>query len=137
QTPRRSTCQPQHPSYLGPDIAAPPAHPLRRAWRRIVRRSRSVDFLAISVLPAGQSAQPRIPRQVRRRSEASLPWQEAGFSRSLPSAIERKSVRPVSAHVVSPGLGGLLQTALWRAETCAAVSGSLYPSSSDLQSPDR
>src|SRR5579863_577572 len=137
QTPRRRTWLPQHPSYLGPDAAGSPSHPLCRTRRRIVRRSQSVDFVAIPLLPTGQGAQPRIPRQVRRWFEASLPSQETGFSRSLPTAIERKSVRPVSAHPVSPGLGGLLQTTLWRSETCAAVSGSLYPSSSDLQSPDQ
>src|SRR5262249_42857492 len=39
----------------------------------------------------------------------------------------------IPAHAVSPGLGGVCQATLRRTTACAALSGPLHPSGSDLQ----
>src|SRR5215468_5009969 len=71
-SPRRGDRLPQYPAYVGTDFAAPPAHPLRRARWRTVAGSLALDPLPAQLLPAGESAQPRLSREVRRRIAAGV-----------------------------------------------------------------
>src|SRR5579885_1727433 len=64
---------PQYSPYLGTDLAAPPTYPLCRTGWRPVARPLAVDSLATPLLLAGESTEPRVSREVRRRVAAGLP----------------------------------------------------------------
>src|ERR1700757_2281439 len=70
--PEASRCQDRlfgGPAYLGTKPSSSSAPPLRRSWRRARVRPAPLDFVSPAISLSGQSAQPSVPRQVRRVSE--------------------------------------------------------------------
>ena len=78
---RRPERLPQRAPHLGPESAPPSARPLCHPGGWSLTRSQSLGASTVLLLPAGEGTQPYLPRQVRRRSEASLPQQRALFAR--------------------------------------------------------
>src|SRR5450755_465336 len=115
---------------------APPTCSLRDPSRRSLARSSTLGSPALRFLPAGESAQPRVSRQVHCCSETRFQAKEAEVSWQCEASVRQESIRCFSTVAVSSRLGGLRQTAIRRASTRPPLSGPLYASRRYLQPPD-
>src|ERR1700732_2318230 len=86
----------------------------------------------LPLLPPTPRAQPRLPRQVRRRSRKK-PFPTYSL-RSAPAPPSASSLRLLFAHPVSARLGGLPQTALRWSTACLTLPGRLHPPCRHFQS---
>ena len=107
--------------------------PLRAGRRWSGAGSLPLDLRPALLLSAYRRAQPCLPRQVRRRTSQRLPSRPAPVPRQPPAHGRAARLCSMAAGTVPPRLGCLLQAALRRAGTCAALSRRLHPSRRHLQ----
>ena len=118
----------------GQNSSASSPHPLCDPVWWSVAGPPALDRIPLPLLPAGESSQPCLSRQVRGRPAASLSQTANSVSRSLQAAgSASKAFLCFPAHFVPSGLGGLRQATLRRAGTRAALSGPLHASRRHLQ----
>src|SRR5262245_34651809 len=122
-----------HPAHVGTDLATASSHSLCRARRRSVAGSHALDLFTIQFLPAREGPEPGIPWQVPRRASPRFPRQETRILRCLFATGGCKEHQPIPANLVCAELGRVFETTVWRAGSCPAVPGSLYPSRRYLQ----
>ena len=113
-----------------------PARPLRDSRRRSFRRSQSLDASPLSVFPAGEGAESRLPRKICRRPQTPLPPPETGLFRSRRFAGGAEAVRQAVAKRAPAGLGGLRQAGFRWSLTGAAIPRPLHPPDRHFQSQD-
>src|SRR5271170_3926170 len=133
QASRRTAWLPVRSAHLGTDTHSTSAHPLRGAWWRARPRPLALDRFPFQLPAAGQGAQPRLPRQVRRRTAAPLCPPSVALLRRVQAAPRREALRRLPARTLSPRLGRLCQATLRRSRACAALPGPLYPLRRHLQ----
>src|ERR1700683_321031 len=115
---------------------ASPACSLRGSSRWSLTRSSTLGSPALRVLPSGESAQPRVSRQVHCRSETRFQAKQTEVSWQCEVAGRQESVRCFSKASVSSRLGGLRQTAIRRTSARPPLSGPLHASGRYFQPPD-
>jgi len=93
EAPRRPHRLSRGAAYLGAKPSSSSTPPLRRSRRRNRARPKPLDFMSPAVSVSGQSAQPPLPRQVRRISENCFPPWKARLSRraEVPGRQEKTS----------------------------------------------
>src|SRR5271168_1290184 len=127
----------QRAPYLEPATPASSPRPLRGRRGRPRSRSHALDPVAPQVLPPCQGAQPRLSRQVRRRTEDRLPPGQARLLRPPRTTCRTKDLRRMAPIPVPPRVGRLCQAALRRTGTRAALSQRLHPPRRHLQPQTR
>src|SRR5438046_1143323 len=85
QTSRRGDRIPQHPAYLGTDLAAASPPALRRTGRRTVVRPSTLDRFTRSLLLTGEGAQPGFSWEVRGWIATCWPYWPIGLPRRMSS----------------------------------------------------
>ena len=98
-------------------------HPLHRSRRRPGSRRFQMDRFLATLLPAGSRAKPRLPRQVRRWTEAARLRGQASVSRLTTASARSRLLPRFSPAGVSTGLGRLRQAAVRRRRTCSQLPG--------------
>src|SRR5450759_4499933 len=116
----------QRVAHLESTIAAPSPCPLRRPGRRPECRPPTLDLRTVRLLSAGQSPQPRFPRQVRGGPPPTPRRRQAGISRCAGESGGASGVRRLAPPAVPLRLGGLFQAPFWRSRACTALSGLLH-----------
>src|SRR5271156_2440372 len=124
---------PRRAPYLGTEPPASSPCPLHRSRRRPRPRPRQMDRFLAPLLPARQGSQPRVPRQVRRRTEATLRAGQASVSRLTTVSGRARLLLQFSPPTLPAGLGRIRQATLRRRRPCSQLPGSLHPSRRHLQ----
>src|SRR5215469_8680491 len=124
---------PQCAPYMGPESSRSPARALCHSRGRPLSGRFPMGSDALYFLLTRESSEPSVPRKVRRRTETRFPSRATRLPRVPRSPRFERGLRSIPAHAVSPGLGGLCQAALRWTTACAALSGPIHPSRSDLQ----
>src|ERR1700722_8649707 len=123
--------------YLGTEPARSSPRPLPHSRRRPLTRPNPLDPSPLSILSSCPRAQPRLPRQVRRRLKATVPAAPTHLCRISQAARKRQGFPLLLASTLPPELGGLCQATLWRASSCARLPRPLHPSRGHHQPPPR
>jgi hypothetical protein len=76
----------------------------------------------LSVLPAGEGAQPRLSREVHRRAEESFPKKRVELPRRSSTTRARDGLPLFASLVIPSGLGGVRQAAFWRSAARSPLS---------------
>src|SRR5947209_16244024 len=137
QAPWRGNRLPQCSAYVGTDSTAASSHSLRRTGWRIVAGSSTLDPRTQSLLPASESAEPSLSRQVRSGTATRLSPEQTRLLRSLRIAVRPEGIFCFPPNAVPRGLGRVCQEALRRARTRAPLSGPLHTSGRNLQPSHR
>ena len=92
----------QRAPHLGSAIAVSSSRPLCTCRRRYCSGSLPLDFLAPLILSSHQGAQPRLPRQVRRRTSQRFPYRHAPVPRQPLVSCRAACLRSMAARTLPP-----------------------------------
>ena len=120
----------------GQNLQHPSPHSLRDPLRWSVARPPALGPSPLPILPAGESAQPCLSRQVCRWLEARLSSTATAASRQPESTGREKAFHAFLRPLFRQDWVVYAKRPFGGPEACAALPGPLHPSRRHLQSPD-